>query len=190
MGTCMYCGKSAGMFSTLHNSCIPKATADITEYLTSKSDILYKLNQNVIPVFPEAGMRVCLQRNEHIVWVESNIKYSTDKTTKSYVGRSRGMSIRVAPGLYYRCSGNRGTLVEQTSQELTDIGWIILTNKHVHFDGGSKTFRISYKKACSIQYQTGGFTLVKDGVRPSKHMFVSRDGSDFLFQVATKLSRM
>ena len=116
------------------------------------------------------------QKAEQALWVVPNCEYM--KTTKqvTYEGRSAGASVRVAKGLTIRGGGSRGLRVENEYLETVDCGTVVLTNKHIYFEGEDKErFRVRLDKLVSVEPLADGVQFQRDGVRARPEIFVSYD---------------
>jgi hypothetical protein len=127
--------------------------------------------QSIIGSLPFA-----LLKSEALVWVEPNVRYYEQKVRRTFEGRSSGVSIRIAKGVYYRVGAFKGHPVEQVSTELADIGFFGISNRHVFFAGGRQSFRIDLKKIASVQPHEDGVTLTKDTATAKPQAFVTGDG--------------
>lgn len=70
-----------------------------------------------------------------------------------WVGRSQGVSVRIAKGLTYRVGANRGTY-QQGAEVPTaiDFGTITVTNQRVVFQGAKQTREWLYSKMLGFQH--------------------------------------
>ena len=123
---------------------------------------------------PPVSLR--FQRSEQPIWVVNDCAYL--KTTKevSYEGGSTGGSFRIAKGVTIRSSGSRGRRVETESFEQVDYGTVVLTTKHVYFQGRDKErFRVRLDKLVSMEAMTDGVLFQRDGLRARPEAFISLD---------------
>ena len=94
----------------------------------------------------------------------------------TYHGRSSGASFRVAKGVTIRTGGSRGHRVENEYLEQVDVGTVVLTSKHIYFQGEDKErFRVRLDKLVSAEAAADGFLFQRDGVRARPEAFVSYD---------------
>ena len=91
-----------------------------------------------------------LNKSEHLVWLFRNITLYQQKIQREYVGRSRGVSVRVMKGVYYRTGGFKGHPVETTVMQKIGSGSVCLTDKHIYFASPEKSLKIPYSKILSI----------------------------------------
>ena len=71
------------------------------------------------------------QKSETLVWLFNNVVYLEDKTRTQYVGRSSGVSIRIAKGVYYRVGAFQGQPISRTERIHVDTGAMAVTSKHI-----------------------------------------------------------
>src|SRR4051812_46664025 len=105
--------------------------------------------------------KLTVQKGEQIVWAFGGSRYLEEKTRREWVGRSQGMSVRVARGVYYRTGASRGHSVEHSETVLIDRGWLILTNKHIYFSGPKKSLRVPYSKIVSFEPFSDGMGIMR-----------------------------
>ena len=137
----------------------------------------------------DVKLPINLQKAEKIVWVFSNSKYLEDKTRRTYVGRSQGVSIRVMKGVYYRIGAFKGNSIEYTERVHIDTGWVVFTNKSIYFSGPKKSTRIPYAKVVSFEPFSDGLGLCRDATTAKPQIFVTGDGW-FSYNLATNLAQL
>ena len=116
------------------------------------------------------------QKSEQAVWVVPDCGYMKTKKEVTYHGRSSGASFRVAKGVTIRTGGSRGHRVENEYLEQVDVGTVVLTSKHIYFQGEDKErFRVRLDKLVSAEAAADGFLFQRDGVRARPEAFVSYD---------------
>lgn len=70
-----------------------------------------------------------------------------------WVGGHRGVSVRVAKGLYARAGGSRGTYQQgDEQQKLVDTGTMVITNQRVVFLGAKYTREWAFSKLLGVQH--------------------------------------
>ena len=127
-----------------------------------------------------------LQKNEHLIWLFRNITLHQQKIRKEYVGRSRGVSVRIMKGVYYRTGGFKGHPVESTIMQRIGTGSVCLTDKHIYFTSPEKSLKIPYTKIISAESFSNGISLQKDGVN-DKPFFLEGINSWFVYNVIANL---
>ena len=100
-----------------------------------------------------------LKKNENFIWLFPDIKYYKQKTKREYVGKSHGVSIRIAKGVYYRIGASKGTPVDTTYMDLIDTGCVCLTDKNIYFSSSNSSFRIPYNKIISVNPHSNGVEI-------------------------------
>lgn len=143
-----------------------------------KAGILRDLVNGKLPqrVSIEGQLPFNLQKNEKIVWLFSGTKYYEQKTRREYVGRSAGISIRIAKGVYYRTGAFRGHPVETSETVYIGNGVLGITNKYMYYTCSQKSFRIAHNKIVSIQPHSEGVTVHRDAATAKPQSFLTGDG--------------
>ncbi|MBT9133980.1 MAG: hypothetical protein DDT38_00706 [Firmicutes bacterium] len=129
-----------------------------------------------------------MQRDEKLVWLFQQVSYYEQKTRRHIEGRSSGVSIRVARGVYYRTGAFRGHPVETTVNEHIATGVLAFTTKHVYFASPQKSFRIPYAKIVAFTPYSDGIGLQRDAMTAKPQVFVLGDGW-FVYNLAMNLSQ-
>ncbi len=130
-----------------------------------------------------------LQKAEKIVWVFQGVNYYEEKTRTRYMGGSRGVSIRIAKGLYYRTGAFKGKRIQTSEIIHADTGLLGVTNKYIYFAGPLKRFRIAYNKIVSFEPFSDGIGVQRDAVSARPQSFVTGDGW-FTYNLITNLAQM
>lgn len=143
-----------------------------------KAAILRDVMEGTIPqrLTVAGGLPFNFQKSEQLIWVFPNTAYYEDKTRRQYVGRSQGVSIRLAKGIYYRMGAFQGHPVETTERVYVDTGLLAVTNKHLYFAGPSKSLRIRHDKIVSFIPFEDGIGLQRDATTAKPQIFVTGDG--------------
>lgn len=130
-----------------------------------------------------------LQKEEKVVWAFGGCEYWEDKTKRSYQGGSRGTSIRIMKGVYYRVGAFKGSPVYSTERVLVDTGAVYVTNKHIYFRGPSKSLRVPYSKIVSFLPFDDGVGIVRDAQTAKPQVFKTGDGW-FTYNLVTNLAQL
>lgn len=117
-----------------------------------------------------------LQKSETMIWLFQNVSYSKLRKRREFQGRSAGMSVRVARGVYFRTGGFKGYPVEYEEMTHEDTGVLGITTRHMYFGGDRKRFRIRHDRIVSIEPYSDGIGVQRDGVRAMPELFEVRDG--------------
>jgi hypothetical protein len=137
----------------------------------------------------QGSLPINFQKGEILVWAFSQSDYFENKTRKTYVGASRGVSVRVMRGVYYRVGEFRGEAVERTERVHIDNGWVVITNKNLYFAGARKSVRIPYKIIVSFEPFSDGIGIIRDTVSAKPQIFVTGDGW-FTYNLVTNLAKL
>lgn len=124
--------------------------------------------------FNVKNLPILLGKKEQLLWVFQNVKGYEEKTGRRYVGGSRGISMRVCKGVYYRVGASKGHSIEYQYHNELGSGVFIVTNKNLYFIG-DKQVKISISKVLSFKPYSDGIELVKDGANPKPYTFVGFD---------------
>ena len=139
------------------------------------------------PKITVAGnLPVMISRNENLIWVFRNITLHEQKVKKEYVGRNRGLNIRIARGVYYRTGGFKGTPVETSYMQRISSGTVCMTDKHIYFSSPEKSLKIAYSSILNVDTFSNGVGIQKDGAN-SKPIFLEGLDSWFCYNVIANL---
>ena len=157
----------------------------------AKAGVLRDVLSGVIPerINLQGAIPFNLQRDEKVVWAFPNSKYLEEKTRKQFVGGSRGVSVRIMKGVYYRVGDFKGQSIEHTERVHVDSGLVALTTKHIYFAGPSASLRIPYSKIVSFQPFSNGIGIVRDARSAKPQLFETGDGW-FAYNLAMNLSQL
>jgi hypothetical protein len=129
-----------------------------------------------------------LQKGEKLIWVFQNVKYYAQKTKRTYVGASQGLSIRVMKGVYYRVGSFKGRPVDVQETVHVDTGAFGVTDRHIYFAGRTKAFRIRHDNVVSLTPYSDGIGIQRDAPTATLQSFVTGDGW-FTYNLLANLSR-
>ena len=82
-----------------------------------QSKVLQELFNGQVPsprITISGNFPFMLNRDEHLIWLFRDVTLQMQKVRRETVGRTRGLSVRVCRGVYYRNGGFRGRPVETT----------------------------------------------------------------------------
>ena len=129
-----------------------------------------------------------LQKGEAIVWAFTGCEYWEDKTKRSFQGGSRGVSVKVMKGVYYRVGAFNGSPVYSTERVLVDRGVVYMTNNNIYFSGPSKSLRMPYSKIVSFEPFEDGIGIMRDAQTAKAQIFKTGDGW-FAYNLITNLAQ-
>ena len=132
---------------------------------------------------------VNLQRNEVVVWCFFDVWYYESCQKCVNYGKSHGLSVRIAKGLYYRVGAFKGEPVITTGQRLISNGCLLLTNKNIYFYSGDKSLRVPYAKIVAYVPYEDGLGVQKDAVSAKSMTFVGLDGW-FVYNIVKNISNI
>jgi hypothetical protein len=156
----------------------------------TKSVVLREIMNGIIPkrVNLEANISLNLQKNEQMVWAFGNSDYLEQRTHREYIGGSRGVSIRLAKGVYYHAASFKGRTIDRTELVHLDNGVAAATTKHIYFAGSNRAFRIPYTKVVAFEPFSDGLGIVRDTASARPQFFITHDGW-FTYNLVTNLAK-
>ena len=143
-----------------------------------KSGVIRDLTEGKVPqrIKLTGQLPFNLQKTESLIWVFPSASYYEDKTRRSFVGSTQGVSVRIAKGVYYRVGAFKGHPVETTERVHMGNGLFGVTNKNIYFVGGTKSLRIKYDKIVSYIPFDDGIGIHRDSSTAKPQVFVTGDG--------------
>ncbi|MDE7180268.1 MAG: hypothetical protein K2N88_03620 [Muribaculaceae bacterium] len=127
-----------------------------------------------------------LSKNEQLIWLFRDVTLQMQKVRREMVGRSRGVSVRICRGVYYRTGGFKGHPVETTYMQRIGAGSVCLTDKNLYFHSPEKALKIPFSKILSLDAYSNGLGLQKEGAREVP-MFFENLNSWFCYNVIANL---
>lgn len=129
------------------------------------------------------------QKNEKIVWLFNDVRYSEMRTYKAYQGGYAGFSVKLAQGLYYKMGAFRGHPLENDKLVFVDTGALAVTNLHIYFKSSRTSFRIKYEKMVTFEPYDEGIILHRDTQTAKPQVFSTGDGW-FTFNLIANLASL
>ena len=152
---------------------------DVHMRLVKAAVIRDLLEGTVKPRMEISDMPFKLGKKELLIWAFKPVNAYEHKSSYRYEGGSRGVSIRVAKGLYWRVGNFKGNRVPVEQRIDIGTGFLAVTNKNLFFLSGGKTLRVPHNKIISI-VPTGNSVLVgRDQVRSHTLEFETDDNWAF-----------
>lgn len=112
-----------------------------------KAKVLSDLSEGRVP---EAQVNFSLpfnlKKSEKVVYLFNSAGYLEERTRRSYVGGSHGVSVRVMKGVYYRVGAFKGAPISTSQMEFVDSGLLLVTTDNLYYQGQRKSFRIPYSR--------------------------------------------
>lgn len=127
-----------------------------------------------------------LGKDETLIWIFQSVEFYEQRTKTTFEGKSQGISIKIAKGVYYRTGQFKGNPITNTQMTLIGNGMFALTNKNMYFASASKNFKTPYSKLISMTQYSDGIGLQKDGVSAKPQIFKGLDGW-FTYNVISNL---
>jgi hypothetical protein len=143
-----------------------------------KGAILREIMNGSLPdrVHVQGDIPFNFQKTESLIWLFPETEYYEDRKRREFVGGSHGASFRIAKGVHYRVGSFRGHPVETTETVLVGTGLMGVTDRHVYFSGGGKSFRIKHDKIVTIEPYSDGVGIQRDAQTAKPQLFVTGDG--------------
>lgn len=139
------------------------------------------------PPIVDAPLSINFKKGEYAIYVFENVDYLEDRIRRQVIGGSRGVSVRVARGIYYRTGGSRGESVEFNERVSVDSGKLVCTNESLYFIGSIKSTRIPYKKIINFDPYSDGIGIMRDAATAKPQIFVTGNGN-FTFSLIRALA--
>lgn len=139
-----------------------------------QSKVLQELFNGQVPsprITISGNFPFLLGKNEHLLWLFRDVTLLMQKVRRETVGRSRGVSVRICRGVYYRTGGFRGHPVETTYMQRIGTGSVCITDKNLYFHCPEKAMKIPFKKILSLDPASNGLGIQKDGANDKPIFF-------------------
>ena len=143
-----------------------------------KGAVIRDVTEGIVPDRQNIAGRIPfnLMKSEKLVWMMQGVDYLEVVTRRERRGRSHGLSIRVARGVYYRPGTFRSRSVEWEETIHQDTGLLGFTTKHIYFSGAKKRFRVRYDRVVDFEPFDDGFGLMRDAQTAKPQSFRTGDG--------------
>ena len=130
-----------------------------------------------------------MQVGEVPIWPFLNVVYYEEVTKRTTVGASRGISVRIAKGVYYRVGAFKGEPLITSSLQAKYSGALILTNMNVYFYSTANSMKFPYKKIISFVPFEDGLGIQPDRANAKTVYFKGLDGR-FAFNVVSNINNL
>lgn len=170
---------------------LPQQTLNANKSLEKvvQSKVLQELMMGQIPsprITVSGSFPFILSKNEHLLWFFRDVTLRMQKVRRETVGRTRGVSVRICKGVYYRTGGFKGNPVETTYMQRIGTGSVCLTDRNLYFHCPEKTMKIPISKILSLEPFSNGLSLQKDGANDLP-MFFENLNSWFCYNAIANL---
>jgi hypothetical protein len=119
---------------------------------------------------------VVLQKGETAHWTEPGEILEDRVVRRTYEGGSRGVSLRICKGVWYRVGGHRGELIAERAVVPVSKGDFIITNKRAIFCGNARSFNTRLDKILPVEFYRDGVQITDSTGKPKVVRF-SRPGN-------------
>lgn len=143
-----------------------------------QSKVLQQLAAGQVPaprITVSGDFPFLLGRNEHMLWLFRGVTLQMQKVRRETVGRTRGLSVRICKGIYYRTGGFKGHPVETTYMQSVGTGSVCLTDRNLYFHSSEKSLKIPFAKIMTLEPYSNGVGLQKDGMNDRPMFFEGLD---------------
>lgn len=147
-----------------------------TQTLLAKGQIVRNLIEgNIQPCFSKKDLPFRFMKTELLIWAWADVPMSAVKTVSRIEGRTRGVSVRIMKGVYWRTGGFSGERVSR--QEVQNMGnaFVAVTSKHIYYMVGHETKRIKHEKILSITPYSDAVSITPEGARALPLIFYADD---------------
>lgn len=135
------------------------------------------LEGNKNPIIHSNPTPIMLQKNEVIIFYWDGIRVDTQERIREYQGGSRGVSIRLAKGLYYRTGGMRGHSVSRNVSASLGKGIIVVTNKAVYICCGGEVKKLKLENLIMVNPYSNALDIKADGAYSKPFTLWTRDAA-------------
>ncbi len=135
------------------------------------------------------GYFLNLVKGEQLLWRFDDIAYYEEVKRTHYEGRSSGVSIRIAKGVYYRTSASKGVPVTTTEMKQKAIGTLFVATKNLYFYSAQKTVKIPFNKVVAFTPYSDGLGVQKDTATAKPQIFAGLDGW-FAFNLVSNICNL
>lgn len=163
---------------------IPPSTLEI---IAKEKTLRNLINSNIDPILRPTGLPFVFQKNEILIWAFINAYINGIKTTKEYIAGSRGFSMRIAKGLYYRVGSYKGKSIERDQVISYGCGHVAVTSKNIYIKTDSIVKKIKNESLVSVELSDKGVILNSSGTR-SKPIELCVDDPYFLLNIIQNAS--
>lgn len=129
------------------------------------------------------------QKDEILIWPFVGVILYEEVVRRQSVGASRGISVRVASGIYYRVGAFKGEPLVTSSLQPKYSGSLIITNKNVYFYSVQKSIRLPYGKILSFVPFEDGIGIQPDRMN-AKTIYIKGLDGRFAFNVVSNIQNI
>lgn len=156
---------------------IPEGETWLWHEQMKQGELMRKIEEGHIPEYqPTHPLPFNFQKSEKLVWVFPGTDYYKQTTKRRFEGGSRGVSVRVAKGVYLRAGAFKGQSISETEDEYIDTGTLAFTTKHLWFHSDSHRFRVRWDKIIAFDPLDDGLGIQRDRARAKPESFLTGMG--------------
>lgn len=124
------------------------------EELRNQAQSLYELfvsdDGRPLPNLTRDVQGMILKSDEICCALSNNAQHIVTRSKTHYVGRSQGVSIRIAKGVRYHVGGYKGRPVTEQYETVSDSGSVYVTNKRFIFSGTKEVTTVPAAKIADV----------------------------------------
>lgn len=128
------------------------------------------LNNKTLPYYNKSDYTGFNFMKSEAPFLSLQLPFYEEKRVTIRKARSDGYSIRIMKGLWFRQNFHNPAL-QSEEMILQDIGRVVLTNRHIYFKGGKKSFRHRLDKLNEITPYKNGFQIMKETMTAKPQFF-------------------
>jgi hypothetical protein len=108
-------------------------------------------------------------KGESVIWAFHGVKHYRLKNHAEWVGRSAGLNVRVAKGIWLHSGASHGHKVQHSSVD-SEVGTLVFTTTALCFVGANSV-RLPFSHILALNTYSDGIGLHTDYARNSKQIF-------------------
>jgi hypothetical protein len=157
---------------------IPPVEALSLDELKFQTATLIELRNGIVPHhYNLSGFLP--HKGESVIWAFHGVKRYRLQTHSEWVGRSAGLNVRVARGVWIRTGASHGHSILHSSVA-SEVGTLVFTTTALCFVGANSV-RIPFSHILAFNTYTDGFGLHTDYARNSEQIFGGIHSDNVMF---------
>jgi hypothetical protein len=140
---------------------------------------------NQLPITKvELDVPVVFKQGEFAHYAAASILRESRVVNEGYQGGSRGVSIRITKGVYYRVGAHRGHVIKESQLVQTSAGVLVVTNQRLFLvpSSGNKPVTIPLNKIHFYRCSENALEVYKEG-REKGLFFIMSPGDVEIFGI-------
>ena len=129
------------------------------------------------------------QKGEALIWPFIGVVLYEEVVSRQSYGASRGISVRIARGIYYRVGAFKGEPLITTNLKPKYTGSLVITNKNIYFYSSQKSMRMPYNKIISFVPFEDGIGVQLDKMN-AKTVYIKGLDGRFAFNIVSNIQNI